>query len=148
MPCRTGAAYERILKVNVVGTFLVTKTFLPLLMKKNTRTVVQISSGLGSLTRNRLGITAPDQNPVADKWIAYNASKAALNMRKHMSLALCHAKQQLVQMCRRCSLSTVRSTLQGMSCSHSIARTASQGMTYHFFKTAAACTGCALMHIS
>lgn len=80
--CRTSATYENILKVNVVGPYLVTRTFVPLLLKRNTRTVVQISSGLGSLTRSRLGITDPKKNPVGNKWIAYNASKAALNMRK------------------------------------------------------------------
>ncbi|MCJ1302257.1 hypothetical protein MMC08_005060 [Hypocenomyce scalaris] len=76
----TSATYEKILKVNVVGPYLVTRTFVPLLLKRNTRTVVQISSGLGSLTRSRLGITDPKKNPVGNKWIAYNASKAALNM--------------------------------------------------------------------
>ncbi|DBA71352.1 TPA: hypothetical protein ACH3X2_011162 [Trebouxia sp. C0005] len=74
------ATYEKILKVNVVGPYLVTRTFVPLLLKRNTRTVVQMSSGLGSITRNRLGMTDPEKNPVGNKWIAYNASKAALNM--------------------------------------------------------------------
>ena len=65
-----------------MGTFLVTRTLLPLLFKKQTRTIVQISSGLGSISGNRVGMTEPEKNPVANKWIAYNASKAALNMRK------------------------------------------------------------------
>ena len=81
--CRDAATYEKILKVNVVGPYLVTRTFVPLLLKRNTRTVVQMSSGLGSITRNRLGMTDPEKNPVGNKWIAYNASKAALNMRKY-----------------------------------------------------------------
>jgi len=81
--CRDAATYEKILKVNVMGPYLVTRTFVPLLLKRNTRTVVQISSGLGSITRNRLGMTEPEKNPVGNKWIAYNASKAALNMRKY-----------------------------------------------------------------
>ncbi len=80
--CRDAATYEKILKVNVVGPYLVTRTFVPLLLKRHTRTVVQMSSGLGSITRNRLGMTDPEKNPVGNKWIAYNASKAALNMRK------------------------------------------------------------------
>ncbi|KAL3162742.1 hypothetical protein ABBQ38_008562 [Trebouxia sp. C0009 RCD-2024] len=76
----TSSLYEKVLRVNVVGTYLVTRTFVPLLMKRNTKVVVQISSGLGSITRSRLGMTDPEKNPVSNKWIAYNASKAALNM--------------------------------------------------------------------
>ena len=76
------------MRVNVVGPYLVTRTFLPLLMKRNTRTVVQISSGLGSITRNRLGMTEPEKNPIGNAFIAYNSSKAALNMRKYMGTGL------------------------------------------------------------
>ena len=74
------------MRVNVVGPYLVTRTFVPLLMKRNTRTVVQISSGLGSITRNRLGMTDPEKNPIGNAFIAYNSSKAALNMRKYMGI--------------------------------------------------------------
>ncbi|DBA71249.1 TPA: hypothetical protein ACH3X2_011067 [Trebouxia sp. C0005] len=74
------ATYEKILNVNVVGPYLVTRTFVPLLLKRNTRTVVQMSSILGSLTRNRLGMTDPKKNPLGNRCIAYQASKAALNM--------------------------------------------------------------------
>ena len=79
---RTASWYEKVMRVNVVGTYLVTRSFLPLLLKKNTRTVVQISSTLGSIANNRLGMTEPEKNPVGDRFIAYNASKAAVNMRK------------------------------------------------------------------
>lgn len=41
-----------------------------------------MSSGLGSTTINRLGMTNPEKNPAGNRWIAYGASKAALNMRK------------------------------------------------------------------
>jgi NAD(P)-dependent dehydrogenase (short-subunit alcohol dehydrogenase family) len=105
--CRDAATYEKILKVNVVGPYLVTRTFVPLLLKKNTRTVVQMSSGLGSITRNRLGMTDPEKNPVGNKWIAYNASKAALNMREYclheyafaaVFFALQHARPHLLSL--------------------------------------------------
>ncbi|KAL3148210.1 hypothetical protein ABBQ38_014207 [Trebouxia sp. C0009 RCD-2024] len=49
-------------------------------MKRNTKVIVQISSALGSITRSRLGMTDPEKNPLSNKWIAYSASKAALNM--------------------------------------------------------------------
>ena len=101
--CRDAATYEKILKVNVVGPYLVTRTFVPLLLKRNTRTVVQISSGLGSITRNRLGMTDPEKNPVGNKWIAYNASKAALNMRKYCEHAYAVAAVSFVlQLAEQC----------------------------------------------
>ncbi len=83
---RTGAKYENIMKVNVVGVFLTTKAFVPLLKKKQSRTIVQISSIFASISFNRLGMTNPEKNPAADKLIAYNASKAAVNMRESCSL--------------------------------------------------------------
>ena len=70
---------------------------MPLLLKKQARMVVQISSGLGSITRNRLGMTEPEKNPVANRWIAYNASKAALNMRK----CTFYFSMQLVAVCKK-----------------------------------------------
>lgn len=70
--CRSATEYEKILKVNVVGPYLTTINFLPLLRKKKSRVVVNMSSGLGSITRNRQG------GPVANKWVAYNASSEHL----------------------------------------------------------------------
>ena len=70
------------MNVNVVGTFLVTKAFLPLLRKKPSRVVVNMSSGQGSISHNRLAFTHPERNPLGAQWIAYNASKAAVNMRE------------------------------------------------------------------
>lgn len=74
--CREGSDYERVLKVNVVGSFLVTQAFYALLKKRNTRTIVNVSSGVGSIAAQRAGSV-----PVAGKVIAYASSKAALNMR-------------------------------------------------------------------
>ncbi|KAK9840130.1 hypothetical protein WJX74_003908 [Apatococcus lobatus] len=79
-PCTdlSGQEYRDILNVNVVGTFLVTKTFLPLLKKKESRTIVNISSSLGSVSGNR---SLPDTMPLlAKSLMAYNSSKSALNM--------------------------------------------------------------------
>ncbi|DBA69406.1 hypothetical protein WJX79_005430 [Trebouxia sp. C0005] len=73
----TGATYSNVLKVNVVGVFLTTKAFLPLLRKKQSRTIVQLSSIFASTSFNRKGT---ENNPAATKLIAYNSSKAALNM--------------------------------------------------------------------
>ena len=88
---RTGATYSNVFKVNVVGVFLTTKAFLPLLRKKQSRTIVQLSSFFASTSFNRKG---PEKNPAATKVIAYNSSKAAVNMRKLANLGLskplCH----------------------------------------------------------
>ena len=92
--CRTASWYEKVMRVNVIGTYLVTRTFLPLLLKRNTRTVVQISSGLGSIASNRLAMTEPEKNPIGNRFIAYNASKAAINMREYI-----HSTQLNVSVC-------------------------------------------------
>ena len=83
--CRTASWYEKVMRVNVIGTYLVTRTFLPLLLRRNTRTIVQISSGLGSISINRLAMTDPEKNPMGNRFIAYNASKAAINMREYIN---------------------------------------------------------------
>jgi len=64
-------------ETNVIGVFRVTKAFLPLLRKSNHGRIVNMSSGLGSLTRqaNPNGGLA-----VGNMLLAYSASKAALNM--------------------------------------------------------------------
>ncbi len=82
---RTGATYSNVLKVNVVGVFLTTKAFVPLLRQKQSRTIVQLSSIFASIKFNRKGT---ENNPAATKLIAYNSSKAAVNMRKLTSLAI------------------------------------------------------------
>ena len=74
--CREGSDYERVLKVNVVGSFLVTQAFYGLLKKRATRTIVNVSSGVGSIAAQRAGSV-----PVAGKVVAYASCKAALNMR-------------------------------------------------------------------
>ena len=61
---------------NVFGVFAVTKAMLPLLLKSEAGRIVNLSSGLGSLTQN----SDPNWGFAGIKPIAYNTSKAALNM--------------------------------------------------------------------
>ncbi len=54
----------------------VTRAFLPLIKKSDGGRIVNVSSGLGSLAQN----SDPDWDFAAIKPLAYNSSKAALNM--------------------------------------------------------------------
>ena len=67
-----GQTYE----TNVFGVFAVTQAFLPLLKKSEAGRIVNHSSGLGSLTQN----SDPNWDFAGVKPLAYNSSKAALNM--------------------------------------------------------------------
>jgi len=69
--------FQKTFETNVFGLFGVTKALLPLLKKSRRGRIVNLSSGLGSLTRNA------DPNTtlgVRDMLLAYCSSKAALNM--------------------------------------------------------------------
>lgn len=70
-------AFQKTFETNVFGALRVTNAMLPLLKKSKHGRIVNISSGLGSLTRN-----ADPASPLAMRNIllAYSASKAALNM--------------------------------------------------------------------
>ncbi len=63
-------------ETNVIGPFAVTKYFLPLIKAATAGRIVNMSSGLGSLTLN--SDTTSEYAQV--KPLAYNSSKAALNM--------------------------------------------------------------------
>jgi len=69
--------FMKVFRVNVLGTWRVTKHFLPLLEKAATPKVVNLSSDLGSIQNNvpgnRIG------QPAGGK-ASYRATKAALNM--------------------------------------------------------------------
>lgn len=65
---------RKTLETNVVGLFAVTKAFLPLLRKSPSARIVNVSSGLGSLS------VMSDPNRLDNKYFAYCASKAAVNM--------------------------------------------------------------------
>jgi NAD(P)-dependent dehydrogenase (short-subunit alcohol dehydrogenase family) len=78
----TGAAdvtadqMRRTFETNVVGTVRVTQAFLPLLLRSAAPVVVNVSSGLASLSR----VATPGTPAYAYPGVAYPASKAAVNM--------------------------------------------------------------------
>ena len=63
-------------RVNFLGNVAVTQAMLPLLRKASSASIVNVSSGLGSLTKSG----DPAWTHVAAKYLGYAASKAALNM--------------------------------------------------------------------
>ncbi len=67
---------RRTYETNVFGVFSVTKAFLPLLRRSDAGRIVNVSSGLGSLAEN----SDPNGQYAGIKPLAYNSSKAALNM--------------------------------------------------------------------
>ena len=69
-------AIERDFRVNFLGSVAVTQAMLPLLRKASSASIVNVSSGLGSLTKSG----DPAWTHVAAKYLGYAASKAALNM--------------------------------------------------------------------
>jgi len=69
-------AVERVWRTNFLGAVAVTQALLPLLRKAPAARIVNVSSGLGSLTQNG----DPGYASAATKLIGYSASKAALNM--------------------------------------------------------------------
>ncbi len=69
-------AVRRVFEINLFGTLAVTQAMLPLLRRSASGRIVNVSSGLGSLTHN----SDPDWPYAKVKPIGYNGSKAALNM--------------------------------------------------------------------
>ncbi|KAK9868943.1 hypothetical protein WJX84_006042 [Apatococcus fuscideae] len=69
--------YTNVLEVNVMGPFLVTKAFLPQLAKRQTRTVINLSSFMGSC---KLIASLDSSNWFATGLLPYHCSKSALNM--------------------------------------------------------------------
>jgi NAD(P)-dependent dehydrogenase (short-subunit alcohol dehydrogenase family) len=69
-------AVRRCIETNFLGTLGVTQAMLPLLRKSSAGRIVNVSSGLGSLTHN----SDPAYEFAQYKFLGYNASKAALNM--------------------------------------------------------------------
>jgi NAD(P)-dependent dehydrogenase (short-subunit alcohol dehydrogenase family) len=66
---------RRTHETNFFGAFAVTQAMLPLLRKSGSARIVNMSSGLGSLTQN----SDPGYRYAAAKLLAYNSSKSALN---------------------------------------------------------------------
>jgi len=70
------AVVRRVFETNFFGTLAVTQAMLPLLRAAPAARIVNVSSGLGSLTLN-----ADPTRPFAGfEFLGYNTSKAALNM--------------------------------------------------------------------
>jgi NAD(P)-dependent dehydrogenase (short-subunit alcohol dehydrogenase family) len=70
------AGVRRTLETNFSGTLAVTQALLPLLKKGEAGRIVNVSSSLGSLTRQG----DATWSHASAKFIGYSASKAALNM--------------------------------------------------------------------
>jgi len=70
------AVVRRIMETNFFGTLAVTQAMLPLLRAAPAARIVNVSSGLGSLTLN----ADPTGPFAAFQFLGYNTSKAALNM--------------------------------------------------------------------
>lgn len=66
----------RTFETNVFGAVRVLHAFLPLLQRSTAPVVVNVSSGLASLTR----VSTPGTSSYAYRGVAYPASKAAVNM--------------------------------------------------------------------
>ncbi len=73
--------------INVVGTFAVTKAFLPMLKSGNKKTIVNISSDAACLTLMYSMIHAKDGMD-AGMGLSYKASKVAVNMGEQLLLHL------------------------------------------------------------
>lgn len=69
-------AVQKVFDTNFFGALRVAQAMLPLLRKSPAGRIVNISSGLGSITFN----SDPSWPGYNTKFIGYNASKAALNM--------------------------------------------------------------------
>lgn len=71
--------FKQVLMVNVVGTFAVTKAFLPLLKAGSRKTIVHISSNAASLSRTYAYIRLEGLSE-ASLALSYRAAKVAVNM--------------------------------------------------------------------
>ena len=69
-------AVRRVMNINFIGALAVTQAMLPLLKEAPAGRIVNLASSLGSLTLN----ADPGSTYYSQRYIGYNASKAALNM--------------------------------------------------------------------
>ena len=77
LPSETSsAALRAVFEVNFFGAIAVTQAMLPLLRRAPAARIVNVSSGIGSLTQS----SDPDYEFYRVKSLSYAASKAALNM--------------------------------------------------------------------
>jgi NAD(P)-dependent dehydrogenase (short-subunit alcohol dehydrogenase family) len=76
LPSRVSTdALRRTYETNVFGVVRTIQAMLPLLRRSDAGRIVNLSSGLGSLTRN----SDPSWEFAAAKYLAYNSSKTAVN---------------------------------------------------------------------
>ena len=68
-------ALRRTYETNVFGVVRTTQAMLPLLRRSDAGRIVNLSSGLGSLTQN----SDPSWDFASVKYLAYNSSKTAVN---------------------------------------------------------------------
>lgn len=78
---------QQVLMINVVGTFAVTKAFLPMLKSSNKKTIVNISSDAACLTLMYSMIHVKDGMD-AGMGLSYKASKVAVNMGEQLLVQL------------------------------------------------------------
>lgn len=76
---RTLEDFKNVLLINVLGTFSVTKAFLPLLKAGREKTIVHTSSIAASLSNNRSFVQQKSPSD-ASLGLSYRASKVAINM--------------------------------------------------------------------
>ncbi|CAL9591728.1 NADP-dependent 3-hydroxy acid dehydrogenase YdfG [Nocardiopsis dassonvillei] len=76
----TAGDLRHVFDTNVFGAVRTTRAFLPLLRKAERPAVVNVSSALGSLAINADPAAHADLLPAWAPLLAYNSSKAALNM--------------------------------------------------------------------
>jgi len=76
----TAADLQQVYDTNVFGAVRTTRAFLPLLQAADRPAIVNVSSSLGSLTINADPAAHTDILPAWVPLLAYNSSKAALNM--------------------------------------------------------------------
>lgn len=100
--CRDLEDMKHVLLTNVIGTFAVTKAFLPLLKQGKQRTIINMSSDAGCLTQNASFIH--DNRPSdAGMALSYRASKVALNMGELQDWPM-HIGSALIRSCSLLSL--------------------------------------------
>jgi NAD(P)-dependent dehydrogenase (short-subunit alcohol dehydrogenase family) len=97
----------KIFSTNVISAMLVMEAFLPLLLKSPKPYIIQVSSGLGSMSQS----TDPSCAHYAAGWDEYRMSKAALNM---MTVQMHKRLQGQVRVFAFCP-GLVRSNLRGES---------------------------------
>lgn len=76
----TAADLRQVFDTNVFGAVRTTRAFLPLLQAAPRATIVNVSSSLGSMAINADPAAHTDLLPAWAPLLAYNSSKAALNM--------------------------------------------------------------------